>query len=255
MEDVNSRLVAFGALEDADRSWPSLPDLAFDLLTGTIVSHSLYAATEQDKTIGKEFVIEVRRGDLVLRDMGYFSLSEFTAIELLEAWWLTRLQLITGVMLADGHILEKYLKSFQGNIIDIDAIVGEQGKKCRLVAMRAAPEVAAARRAERRKKACDCGKNPRPKGLNRKSNEHHLQALVLAGIITHQLGMRIAQRIGKVMGRANLSYEKLYDLLAVRLIKARNLDELAAFDPDRRHVERDKRIRKYPVESGILALT
>ena len=67
--------------------------------------------------------------------------------------------------------------------------------------------------------------------------------------------MRIAQRIGKVMGRANLSYEKLYDLLAVRLIKARNLDELAAFDPDRRHVERDKRIRKSPVESGILALT
>ena len=57
-------------------------DLAFDLLTGSIISHSLQGATEQDKTIGKEFVIEVRRGDLVLRDMGYFSLSEFTAIEL-----------------------------------------------------------------------------------------------------------------------------------------------------------------------------
>ena len=53
-------------------------DFAFDLLTGSIVSHSLQAATEQDKSIGKEFVIEVRRGDLVLRDMGYFSLTEFT---------------------------------------------------------------------------------------------------------------------------------------------------------------------------------
>ena len=42
-------------------------DLAFDLLTGSIVSHSLQTATEQDKSIGKEFVIEVRRGDLVLR--------------------------------------------------------------------------------------------------------------------------------------------------------------------------------------------
>ncbi len=60
-------------------------DLAFDLLTDSIVSHSLQAATEQYKSIGKEFVIEVRRGDLVLRDMGYFSLSEFTAIERLEA--------------------------------------------------------------------------------------------------------------------------------------------------------------------------
>ena len=279
-------------------------DLAFDLLTGSIVSHSLQAATEQDKTIGKDFLIGVRRGDLVLRDMGYFSLGEFTAIELLEAWWLTRLPLTTGVMIADGRSMEIYLKSFRGDIIDLDVIVGEQGKKCRLVAMRAAPEVTAARRAQRRKKARECGKNPCPKGLirdgwhlmltnlsreqadvsqlaaiyrarwaveiqfrawkqalnlgkalNRKSNGHHLQALVMAGMIAHQLGMRIAQRIGNAVGRARLSYEKLYDLLAVQLIKARNLDELDAFDPDRRHIERDKRIRKSPVESGIRALT
>jgi len=93
------------------------------------------------------------------------------------------------------------------------------------------------------------------KALNRKSNEHHLQGLVLAGMIAHQLGMRIAQRIGNAVGRAKLSYEKLYDLLAMRLIKAKNLEELDTFDPDRRHVERDKRTRKSPIESGILALT
>lgn len=132
--------------------------------------------------------------------------------------------------------------------------------------MGSAPEVTEARRAERRKKARDCGKNPCPKdlirdgwhlmltnlskeqadvsqlaaiyrarwaveiqfrawkqslnlgkALNRKSNEHHLQALVLAGMIAHQLGMRIAQRIRKMVGRGRLSYEKLYDLLAVQL--------------------------------------
>ena len=33
------------------------------------------AATEQDKSSGKEFVTEVRRGDLVLPDMGHFSLG------------------------------------------------------------------------------------------------------------------------------------------------------------------------------------
>ena len=279
-------------------------DLAFDLLTGSIVSHSLQAATEQDKSIGKEFIIEVRRGDLVLRDMGYFSLSEFTAIELRNAWWLTRLPLTTGVMLGDGRSLEIYLKSFRGDIIDLDVSVGAQGKKCRLVAIRAAREVTAARQAQRRKKARECGKNPCPKGLvrdgwhlmltnlgkeqadvsqlaaiyrarwaveiqfrawkqalnlgkalNRRSNEHHLQALVLAGMIAHQLGMSVAQRIGSMVGRARLSYEKLYDLLAVRLIKASTLAEVAAFDPDPRHVERDKRTRKPPVESGILALT
>lgn len=91
--------------------------------------------------------------------------------------------------------------------------------------------------------------------LNWKSNEDHMQELVLAGMIAHQLGMRIARRIGSQVGRARLSYEKLYDLLAAWLVKARDLAEVDAFDPDRRHIERDRRIRKSPVESGILALT
>jgi hypothetical protein len=279
-------------------------DLAFDLLSGSIVSHGLHAATEQDKVIGRDFITHVRQGDLVLRDMGYFTLGEFTAIEQREAWWLTRLPLTTGVMLGDGRTLERYLKGFRGNLIDTDAIVGEEGKTCRLVAMRAAPEVAAARRAERRKKARESGKSPCPKGLfrdgwhlmltnlsreqadvgqlaavyrarwaveiqfrawkqalnlskalARKSNEHHMQALVLAAMIAHQLGMRIAQRIGGLIGRARLSYERLYDLLAVQLIKACDLTEFVSFDPDPRHITRDRRTRKSPVESGILALT
>jgi len=57
-----------------------------------VVNHgSCIAATTQDKTIGSELVVEIRRGDVVLRDMGYFSLGEFTAINACDAWWLTRL--------------------------------------------------------------------------------------------------------------------------------------------------------------------
>ena len=109
-------------------------DLAYDLLAGTIISHSLQAATTQDKTIGRELVTEIRRGDLVLRDMGYFSLGEFTAIEACGAWWLTRLPLTTGVLLENGNPLEKLLEIRRHTIHDIGVIVGEQGKKCRLIA-------------------------------------------------------------------------------------------------------------------------
>lgn len=73
-------------------------------------------------------------------------------------------------------------------------------------------------------------------------------------MIANQLGMRVAREIGKSVGRARLGHEKLYDLLAVRLVKARDLAEMAASDPDPRPVKRDKRNRKSPVESGILAL-
>ena len=104
-------------------------DMAFDLLTREIISHSLHSATEQDKTIGKEFLVEVRYGDLVLRDMGYFILSEFTAIELRGAWWLTRLPLTAGVKLEDGSLLEKYLKRFQGDIILVSTSSSERRVK------------------------------------------------------------------------------------------------------------------------------
>ena len=101
-------------------------DLAYDLLDDAIICHSLQAATTQDKTIGRELVAEIRRGDLVLRDMGYFSLGEFTAIEACGAWWLTRLPLTTGVLLENGDPLEKHLEKRSHSIHDLGVIVGDR---------------------------------------------------------------------------------------------------------------------------------
>jgi hypothetical protein len=273
-------------------------DFAFDLLTTAIVSHTLHLATEQDKTIGKEFVAGVRQHDLVLRDMGYFILAEFDEIERRGAFWLSRLPLTTNVVLAKGRRLEDHLKSCREDVIDLGVTVGEEGKKCRLVA------VLAARHAERRKKARERGAKPCPDGLvrdgwhlmltnlpaaratvkqlmavyrarwafeiqfrawkqalnlgkslNRRSNEDHLQALVIAGMIAHQMGMRIAARLGKLPGSGRLSCERLHHQLATHFIRSRSLAETDAFEPDGRHITRDKRNRQSPVESGIAALT
>ena len=283
-------------------------DFAFDLLTGEALSHSLHAATEQDKTIGKDFLAQVRPGDLVVRDMGYFSLGEFRFIAESRGFWLSRLPLGVGVgvsMEQKGRTrtLEEALKRCKKDRLDIEVRVGAEGEICRLVAERATPDVAVARRAKRRKAARECGKSPCPKGLirdgwhlmltnmsaqkasvcqlvavyrarwaveiqfrawkqslnlgkalKRKSNEHHMQALVLAAMIAHQLGTRVAMHFGAIVDRAMLSYEKLYDTLASHLIKAKDLRELCSFNPDPRHIQRDKRRRKSPVESGIVSL-
>ena len=278
-------------------------DLAFDLLSQTIVSHSLEAATTQDKVIGKEIIVEVRPGDLVLRDMGYFSLDEFGEIELRGACWLTRLPLTTGVLLKNGKALETRLNSRRQDVLDLEVSVGEVGKKCRLVAVRADPKMARKRRDERRKRAAQSGKKACRKGLirdgwhlmltnltkeemkvsqlvaiyrarwaveiqfrawkqslnldkalNRKSNEHHMQGLVIAGMIAHQLGMKIAGVLVGQIGRARLSYERLYDLLAIYLIKLEDFSGLINFSPDPRHISRGKSSTQSPIESGILAL-
>jgi hypothetical protein len=143
-------------------------DFAYDFLSGEVLSHTLNRATEQDKTIGKETLVSIRKGDLVLRDMGYFSLSEFTYIEQLGASWLTRLPLSVGVCLENGTPLEKLLKkSAKTGVIDRIVEVGSEKTKCRLVAIRAEEKVGNRRRRTRRQEAKKKGKVPCPKGLVR----------------------------------------------------------------------------------------
>ncbi|MFT6239421.1 MAG: hypothetical protein ACJAQT_001500 [Akkermansiaceae bacterium] len=60
-------------------------DLIFDLLTGEPIHADLYLGTEQDKVIGDDLFAYLQNGDLVLRDMEYFSVEIFRAIEDLGA--------------------------------------------------------------------------------------------------------------------------------------------------------------------------
>lgn len=282
-------------------------DFAYDILSGTMVSHTLEKATTQDKAIGKNILSKIRPGDLVLRDMGYFFLNEFTAIEGLGGQWLSRLPLFIGGSLENRRTLEKKLKHHEKKTrdqsLDLTVQLAKQKKRCRLVAIKASPKLTEKRRRERREKAKKANKPPCPKGLirdgwhlmvtslskdqasveqlteiyrarwaieiqfrawkqslnlskalNRKSNEHHLQALVLAAMIAHQLGMKIGAEMLKSIPLEELSFEKLYDLLALHLKKSPTFTDLLDFNPDKRHIKRDKRKRKSPINSGLTAL-
>ena len=116
-------------------------DLIYDLLTGSPVFQGLFSGTEQDKKIGKIMLKYVKKGDLVLRDMGYFAHAMFTEIERLGATWLSRLPANVNVTLLDGSSLEKKLRSRSNKKLDEIVIVGAEGLRCRLVAVRADDEL------------------------------------------------------------------------------------------------------------------
>ena len=280
-------------------------DFAYDLLEGESVSHTLHAATEQDKTIGKELVSQVREGDLVLRDMGYFSVPEFVDIECLGAFWLTRVPLNLGVVVVElGAGLESVLRRHKGQSIDLEVKAGAEGKPCRLVALRATGRVARQRRKQRREEAAGKGVAPDrdglirdgwhlmltnlgmadfppkrlraiyaarwgveiqfrawkqsqnlDKALKRKSGEHHLMAIVLAAMINHLIGMRMARWLRRKNGALDLSYEKLYDALAIHSHTAGYWEDILGFAPCPKHIQRDKRKRQSPLHISALGLT
>jgi IS4 transposase len=92
------------------------------------------------------------------------------------------------------------------------------------------------------------------KALNRRSGKHHLMAILLAAMINHLVGMRLARVLGGNKAAEDLSYEKLYDALAIHHQAAKRWEELLTFAPFMKHVERDKRKRKSPVTPGALGL-
>ena len=135
-------------------------DLAFDLLTGEPVLQSLHLATTQDRDLGKDLVDLVQKGDLVLRDMGYFSLDEFGRIESRGAFWLSRVPVSVKISDPQGRSIESILRRSKLKRIEAEVLVGTALFPARFVAVRATPQLAGQRRRERRQKAREIGKQP-----------------------------------------------------------------------------------------------
>lgn len=135
-------------------------DFAFDLKTGEPVEASLHLATTQDREIGPDLVDSIRCGDLMLRDMGYYSAGEFARIEECGALWLSRLPATTGATDQRGRTIEERLRSCRGNRVEFQARLGKDGHLARLVAVRAERALAERRRRERRAAALKQGRTP-----------------------------------------------------------------------------------------------
>jgi hypothetical protein len=117
-------------------------------------------ATTQDREIGKSVVDKLCANDLLIRDMGYFSLGEFSLIEERGAFWLSRLPINVTARDAAGRPLEELLRKAKGDVVEFYALVGNIGHQARLVAVRADPKTAEKRRRERREEARKHGRTP-----------------------------------------------------------------------------------------------
>ncbi len=267
-------------------------DLAFDLLSGEILHNQLHLGTEQDKTIGIDLLDQVRPGDLVLRDMGYFGIANFRVVELLGAFWLSRLPLTVAAVTEKGIALEDILMKHRSNLLDIRVKLTAEGHPVRLVAIRASKEEAAKRRRDHHSHAQRSGRTTPAKtlirdgwhllvtnvpesmqspaelaalysqrwqieiifrawkqagnlgqALNRKSSPQHLKALVLAGMISLTIGLKVGIQFARAHPSERYSMEKIFDYVIGRLPGLSKLAEISALAPDPRYLQGQKRTR------------
>jgi hypothetical protein len=120
-----------------------------DLLQGTLVHLSLSGFTRNDQAASADILTLARPGDLILRDLGYFSLEVLARLQSAGAFFLTRWRRDLTVRDArTGHRFSLARRLQQQGRLDAVVWVGEQRLAMRLVAL-AVPEEVANRRRQR----------------------------------------------------------------------------------------------------------
>ena len=166
-------------------------DLTLDLISGSCVQSALHGGTQQDKEIGKDLVDIVRKGDLVLRDMGYFVIAESALIARLLASWLSRVPVSVIIRDLSGNKIEEALRACQNDRWDGEVLLGEKEKhRCRLIAVRASPEVARRNLKEAHQRAASRGK-----ALSRTQRERCHWHLLVTNLSASELSVREASEL------------------------------------------------------------
>ena len=91
--------------------------------------------------------------------------------------------------------------------------------------------------------------------LARKSNQVHLQALMLASMLLLIMTMKIASLLQISYPKMSISIEKLAANLAGFILSIRTMVSLADYNPDIRHVKHERRIRLALREIAISCLS
>lgn len=127
--------------------------LIADLLTGKPLDFQLHAAREADQSLVFESVGLCRSNDLLIRDMGFFSLDALAEIHRRKAFWISRLPASVSAADLDGKRLDRILKGASGDRLDLPVMIGRGTLPCRLVAIRLDHKRAAANRRHIRSEA------------------------------------------------------------------------------------------------------
>lgn len=131
--------------------------LRLELKTGTYANCDLLSYRNNDQSYSAEILNDLKSGDLVIRDLGYYSLNVFQKIIDSNAFFISRYLYKTLIYNALGEDIEFYNKLRSArrkgtNFLDLNVLVGKEAKvPMRLIAIRAPKEVELARRTKMRK--------------------------------------------------------------------------------------------------------
>jgi len=120
---------------------------SYDILSETFSWFEVTPFTKNDQSASKEVLSFLRKGDLLIRDLGYYSHVAFKIIIRMQAFFLSRLQYGVSLFASDGKPLDLLRRLRKQPILDINILLGTKDKiPLRLVAVPVPQDVADERR-------------------------------------------------------------------------------------------------------------
>lgn len=178
----------------------------FDLLTGSLERVEFQAGRTHDAYDPTQAPLPA--GALRLADLGYFSLKAFPQMNAQGVYWLSRYKVGTLVADATGEVrnLWEWLgqeERRQGERLTLEVKIGRERLACRLLAMKAPPEVVEQRR---RRQEDQARKKQQPVSSEQRSSTQWTIYL------TNAPATLIGQEEAEVFGRTRWQIEQLFKL-------------------------------------------
>ncbi len=131
----------------------------YDLISETFCKFNLSPFTRNDQKAGSDIFDILNPGDLVIRDLGYFTLRNFKVINSHDAYFISRLKYGISIFESDGKTRLNLLNKLSNHCkLDIDIVLGIDEKlPVRLIAIPVSEQIASKRRRSARR---DCRSNP-----------------------------------------------------------------------------------------------
>jgi hypothetical protein len=196
-------------------------DVIYEVMHHSLLEVHLSDGTAADQGRALAIVPHLRRGDLVLRDLGYLRLESLRQIEAHDAWYLSRLSKNVDVYLeahAQGQALD-VVAHFQeyyphDDVLDLRVYLGQERVACRLVAYRLPEAVVVERRRKAVEEASKKGRTLHQDYLN------WLSYGLYTTNVTHKvLPAEVVRKVYSLRWQVELMFKNWKSLLKVHLLK------------------------------------
>ncbi|MBA3721437.1 MAG: IS4 family transposase [Parachlamydiaceae bacterium] len=198
-------------------------DFIVDQLNNLVIRVKFVAGKVPDSSLLGDVLKYISKGDLIIRDLGYFNLGHFSQIVAKNAFFISRLSKAPHVYLKEDdeqpvNLIEHLEKlDIKKKGVDIDIYIGKTSRlPLRLIAVKVPPEVIEKRRQQYK---ISNGARAEP---SESLNEWNGYTLMITNVPREQVSLGVILKLYKIRWQIELFFKNMKSNLAVDKISGEN---------------------------------